>query len=120
MSEKPKRYFQAWLIDIRFQGKMLTSHFKGVMPAFAECALHHSITSSARNRSDGGTERPSALAILTLIAISNFTGTWTGKSAGLAPRRMRSTYGAARRTISLRSGPYEIKPPSLATTNLQG
>src|SRR5258706_16064197 len=79
MSAQPKRYFQAWLIDLRFQGTMLTSHFKGVMTVFAEVALHHSITSSARNRSDGGTEMPSALAILTLIAISNFTGTLTGK-----------------------------------------
>src|SRR5262245_27729938 len=36
---------------------------------------HHSITSSARNKIDGGTVRPSALAVLAFTAISNFTGT---------------------------------------------
>src|SRR6516225_5702514 len=35
----------------------------------------HSMTSSARSRIDGGTVRPSALAVLAFTAISNFTGT---------------------------------------------
>ena len=35
----------------------------------------YSITSSARTRIDGGTVRPSALAVLAFTAISNFTGT---------------------------------------------
>jgi len=35
----------------------------------------HSITSSARTKIDGGTVRPSALAVLAFTAISNFTGT---------------------------------------------
>jgi hypothetical protein len=35
----------------------------------------YSITSSASNRSDAGTVRPSTLAVLTFSAISNFTGT---------------------------------------------
>jgi hypothetical protein len=35
----------------------------------------YSITSSARTKIDGGTVRPSALAVLAFTAISNFTGT---------------------------------------------
>jgi hypothetical protein len=50
----------------------------------------HSITSSARVSIEGGTVMPSALAVLTLIAISNLVGACTGKSAGFAPFRMRS------------------------------
>src|SRR5262245_59481255 len=38
----------------------------------------HSMTSSARARSVGGTVRPSAFAVLRLIASSNFTVCWTG------------------------------------------
>ena len=49
---------------------------------------HHSMTSSARARIDGGTVRPSALAVLRLITSSNFVGCWTGRSAGLAPLRI--------------------------------
>src|SRR5262245_57334553 len=49
----------------------------------------HSITSSARASSVGGTSSPSALAVLRLITSSNFVDWMTGKSAGLAPLRMR-------------------------------
>src|SRR5215467_5986992 len=52
----------------------------------------HSITSSARARSVGGTSRPSALAVLRLMNSSTFVTCWTGKSAGFSPLRMRSTY----------------------------
>src|SRR6202022_3815030 len=45
-------------------------------------ASRYSITSSARSRIDGGTARPSALAVLAFKAISNFTGSCTGRSAG--------------------------------------
>src|SRR6185312_4141952 len=65
----------------------------------------YSITSSARVSSDGGTSRPSALAVSRLITSSNFVGCWTGRSAGLAPLRIRSTYEAARRYMSLASNP---------------
>jgi hypothetical protein len=51
--------------------------------------LLYSITSSARASSDGGTVRPSALAVLRLMTNSNLVGCWTGKSAGLAPLRIR-------------------------------
>ena len=51
----------------------------------------HSITSSAVASSAGGTLRPSAFAVFRLIVISNFVGVCTGRSAGISPRRMRST-----------------------------
>src|SRR5262249_54449557 len=51
----------------------------------------HSITSSARASSVGGTSRPSIRAVFRLITSSNFVGCWTGKSPGFAPRRTRST-----------------------------
>src|SRR3989442_1277355 len=51
----------------------------------------HSITSSARARSVGGTSRPSALAVLRLITSSYLVGACTGRSAGFSPLRMRST-----------------------------
>ena len=52
-------------------------------------ASHHSITSSARASSVGGTVRPSALAVLRLITSSNVVGCMTGKSSGRSPRRIR-------------------------------
>src|SRR5262245_3121475 len=51
----------------------------------------HSITSSAATSKPGGTVRPSALAVLRLRVVSYLIGACTGRSAGLAPRRMRST-----------------------------
>src|SRR6516225_6515992 len=51
----------------------------------------YSITSSARERSDGGTVRPSALAVLRLMTNSYLVGSWIGRSAGFSPRRTRST-----------------------------
>ena len=47
-----------------------------------ERAAVHSITSSARASSVIGKLRPSALAVLRLIANSTFTACWTGSSAG--------------------------------------
>jgi hypothetical protein len=51
----------------------------------------HSITSSARASSGGGTSIPSAFAVLRLMTSSYFVGACTGRSAGFSPRRMRST-----------------------------
>ena len=76
----------------------------------------YSITSSALASSDCGMVRPIALALLRLIASANLVGAWTGRSVGLAPFNMRSTYPAARRYWSIPSGPYEIRPPP-ATIN---
>src|SRR5476649_1149925 len=60
-------------------------------------AADHSITSSARASSVGGMVRPSALAVLRLIPSSYLVGAYTGRSPGFSPRRIRSTYDAARR-----------------------
>ena len=52
---------------------------------------HYSITSSAMASSDGGTVRPSALAVLRLMTNSYLVGVCTGRSAGFSPLRIRST-----------------------------
>src|SRR6516225_1838191 len=67
-------------------------------------ALHccgHSITSSARASSAGGNSRPSAFAVVRLIARSNLVGCSTGMSAGFAPRKILSTNSPARRNRSV-------------------
>src|SRR5262249_33786112 len=68
-------------------------------------APDHSITSSARASSICGTSSPSALAVLRLMTSSYLVGACTGRSAGFSPLRMRSTYVAARRKLSVRSTP---------------
>src|SRR5262249_49061876 len=65
----------------------------------------HSITSSAVICMISGTVRPSALAVSRLITNSYLVGVCTGKSAGFSPLRIRSTYEAERRTMSMLSGP---------------
>jgi hypothetical protein len=63
-----------------------------------QCAPHtYWITSSARRSSDGGIVIPRAWAVLRLMISSNVVGCSTGKSAGLAPFRILSTYVAPRR-----------------------
>src|SRR6516164_8134821 len=54
-----------------------------------ERAALHSITSSARSSSIGGTVRPIVLAVFRLITSSNLVGCWTGRSAGFSPMNMR-------------------------------
>src|SRR5262249_20795357 len=56
-----------------------------------EFAPVHSITSSARASSVGGTSRPSALAVFRLIVSLYVVGAWIGRSAGFSPFKMRST-----------------------------
>ena len=51
----------------------------------------YSITSSAMAMSVGGIVSPRALAVFRLKANSNVVGASTGKSAGLAPRKILST-----------------------------
>jgi hypothetical protein len=65
----------------------------------------HSIISSASCWRCKGTSRPIALAALRLMTSSNFVGACTGSSAGFSPLRMRSTYVAARRKLSIWSTP---------------
>src|SRR5262249_39623228 len=56
-----------------------------------ELAPLHSITSSAMASTPGGIVRSSVLAVLRLITSSYLVGACTGRSAGFAPLRMRST-----------------------------
>src|SRR5262245_2337638 len=49
----------------------------------------HSMTSSARASSDGGTLRPRARAVGRLIANTNLADCTTGKSAGFSPLMIR-------------------------------
>ena len=50
-----------------------------------------------RPSSDGGTVRPRAFAVLRLITNSNFVGCSKGRSAGLAPLNILSTWLVVRR-----------------------
>ena len=56
-----------------------------------ELAPPHSITSSARASSVGGTVSPSAFAVLRLSTKSYLSGACTGRAAAPSPLRMRST-----------------------------
>ena len=51
----------------------------------------YSITSSAIESMSGDTSRPIARAVLRLMTNSYLVGSSTGRSPGLAPRKMRST-----------------------------
>src|SRR5262249_23094769 len=56
-----------------------------------ERAASHSITSSARASSIGGTVRPMALAVVTLMTSSTLVGNSIGRSLGSSPFRILST-----------------------------
>src|SRR5262249_18537699 len=60
-------------------------------------AAAHSITSSARARSIGGSFSASAFAVRAFTTSSNFDGCSTGRSPGLTPCRIFLTWLAARR-----------------------
>src|SRR6516162_4829530 len=77
-----------------------------------EFAALHSITSSARNKIDVGTDTPIALAVFKLSTNSKLVGCSTGRSDGFAPLRILATNDAARRTIGTVSMPYDISPPA--------
>src|SRR5258705_10084620 len=70
-----------------------------------ELAPFHSITSSAWARSDGGMVMPSAFALARFTTNSNLVGCWTGRSEGLVPLRILSTWPAARLIRSNRPAP---------------
>src|SRR5262249_28654687 len=57
-----------------------------------ELAAFHSITSSARASSVGGTERPRSFAVCRLMTSSNLVDWITGRSEGFAPFKMRPVY----------------------------
>jgi len=58
--------------------------------------------------------RPSAFAVFRVMTNSNFVGCSIGRSAGFVPFKLRSTYSAARRSISGRSAPYAMSTPASA------
>ena len=61
------------------------------LPCAIQQACSYSITSSAATSNVCGIIRPSAFAVLRLIARLNFVACWTGSSAGRAPFRIRPT-----------------------------
>jgi len=75
----------------------------------------YSITSSARASNVGGMT-PSTLAVVRLMTRSNFAGDSTGMSAGVAPRRILSTYSAARRNSSRMFTPKDISASILSAS----
>src|SRR5215471_5363868 len=79
------------------------AHYRRIAASLerADRAALHSITSSARASSVGGTSMPSAFAVVRLIARSNLVGCSTGMSAGFAPRKILSTNSPARRNRSV-------------------
>ena len=78
----------------RFLLKNIPKRYQNAVDEFTS-ALHasgrYSINSSAATSRPAGMVKPIALAALALMAVSNFVGARTGRSAGLPPRRMRST-----------------------------
>ena len=73
-------------------------------------AFYHRITLSARASTFGGIVRPICFAALRLTINSNFIGCSTGRSAGLAPFKILSTYVAARRAKSAWLGAVSHEP----------
>src|SRR5262245_30560247 len=106
-SHEARRFHTTWVISGRYASGHAVIHVRfapkadkqQIVSAFPLCArtglthrskqLGYSITSSARASSVGGTSRPSAFAVLALMANSNFTVCWTGKPAGFSPLRIR-------------------------------
>src|SRR5262249_9490701 len=70
-----------------------------------EPPLLHSITLSARSRSESWIVSPIALAVVRLMTRSNLVGCSTGISPGFVPRRILSANSASRRNKSKKSGP---------------
>src|SRR5215510_1593039 len=71
----------------------------------------YSMTLFAWSRSVCGIVIPNTAAVLRLMTSSNFVGCCTGRSPGLAPFRILSTYVADCRNRSRKSGAYDIRPP---------
>jgi hypothetical protein len=73
--------------------KRITSS-RTVVSIYSNHCMHnapYSITLSATASRVAGTSRPSAFAVLRLMASSNFVGACTGRSFGFSPFKMRST-----------------------------
>src|SRR5262245_42214955 len=78
--------------------------------------LDYWITSVACARIDGGIVTPRIRAVFRLTTRSNFVGCSIGRSPGLAPFRILSTWVAARRYESTRSGPKDKSPPAFGSS----
>ena len=92
-------YIAARPRDVRCYPKSGQTRLLVDCPLSAKSRLMHrskqplySITLLALVSNVGDTVRPSALAVLRLITSSNFVVSWTGRSPGFSPLRMRSTY----------------------------
>src|SRR5262245_54620746 len=92
--------------------KILLQHNLPVPDSCGAANYHaYSITSSASDIRLSEILRPSVFAVLRLMTTSNLVGSWTGRSAGFAPLRIRSIYDAARRKRSAVLLPKDSKPP---------
>jgi len=102
---------QGGLIRVRLARPMPRRGTVVVRPARRSTILCRSptpgywITSVAWKRNVGGSVRPMAWAVFRLMTNSNCIGCSTGRSAGVAPLRILSTYVAACRNRLARSGP---------------
>jgi hypothetical protein len=67
--------------------------------------MSYSTTSSAREITEGGSVRPSVFAVLRLMTSISLFACSTGRSPGLAPRSILSTYSDARVTLQMKSWP---------------
>src|SRR5262249_23175937 len=76
---------------------LLGPAFTGWIAPALPGAFTHSITSSARASNVARISTPTAFAVVRLMTRSNLVGCSTGRSAGLAPRKILSTKSAARR-----------------------
>jgi hypothetical protein len=86
----------------RRSGNQIFAHRQPADDNGVETNLSDEVTSSASARSDGGTSRPSALAVLRLMTRSNLLDCITGISAGFWPFRMRPVWEPAWRNARSR------------------
>jgi hypothetical protein len=95
------------LLNVRFGSLfgLKSDISRGPSCAITRRSRSQSSISSARNIKDSGTSIPSVFAVVRLITSSNLVGREIGRSAGLAPLRMRSAYAAACRNTLGRSTP---------------
>jgi hypothetical protein len=87
----PRATRQEWHNTNRSLGSRRSAETEDREVPKAVIGQFHSITSSAVASSTAGTEMPSASAVLRLITRSNLSGRCTGKSLGLAPRKILAT-----------------------------
>jgi len=89
-------FLGGWSTDRQLNGVPIPQwpenrHWRGQAGRSGRHRASHSIASSASPSSVGGIVRPSSLAVLRLMTISNFAGCTTGKFEGFSPFSMRPT-----------------------------